>query len=94
LFICHDCDNPPCCNPHHLFLGTTQDNTADRDRKGRQVCGSAHYETILTEDDVVVIRVLKKSGWIGREIAEEFGVSPSTIYKICSGKTWSHADRD
>ncbi len=29
-FICHRCDNPPCCNPNHLFPGTMKDNFDDK----------------------------------------------------------------
>jgi hypothetical protein len=44
MFVCHTCDNHKCWNPDHLWLGTTQENTQDRNRKNRQSQGPHHAE--------------------------------------------------
>lgn len=92
LNVLHKCDNPPCCNDEHLFLGTLADNNADRDSKGRQVtprgesCGTAK----LTDKDVIEIRRRLSAGEAYQSIASAFQVSRSCISRIKLGVTWAH----
>ncbi len=95
MCVCHKCDNPPCVNPAHLFLGTHQDNMADRDAKGRNVhaWGERAGSAKLTWVKVAEIRKLK--GVVSqRAVAKQFGVTQCTISCIQSGKTWKEEDYD
>ena len=89
LLVCHKCDVPSCINPAHLFLGTTQDNTADKMRKGRHRSprGSRHGWAKLTESQALEIR---KSDGSARVVAAEYGVSRATVSLIRSNKIWRH----
>lgn len=49
LMVLHKCDNPPCCNPAHLFTGTAADNANDRDFKGRQAKGDKNGSRLHPE---------------------------------------------
>lgn len=88
---CHSCDNPPCCNPVHLFRGTRADNLDDMTRKGRRIRGEQHGIAKLTEDQVREIRrsyVPRKIG--SNQLAKRFGVCPMTILNVVKGKIWTH----
>lgn len=86
--VCHRCDNRRCVNPDHLFIGTQADNTKDRCVKGRSAAGSRHGKTKLHEDDVVMIRSMRRAGATRRELADAFGVGWSCIKGIETGRTW------
>lgn len=92
LFVCHDCDNPPCVRPDHLFLGTPLDNSMDRNRKGRThgPVGELNGQTKLTDEQVREIRVALRDGEGRSKLAEEYNVSTSTIYYIKVGRRWKH----
>lgn len=86
---CHKCDNPPCCNPSHLFKGTRAINLADMTHKHRRVYGEQHGISKLTRKQVAEIKRLYIPRKVGcNQLAERFGVSEMTIHKIISGKTW------
>ncbi len=89
LCVLHRCDNPPCCNPLHLFVGTRADNAADMVAKGRcdHPKGERNARALLTEDDVLFIREVK-GALFQRELASIFGVARSTISAAQRGETW------
>lgn len=89
--ICHTCDNPPCVNPKHLFIGTNSDNMKDASKKGRLKGkkGTLNPLAKLTEKQVLQIRSLK--GLIScRKLADIFNVSNQRISAIMIRKVWTH----
>jgi hypothetical protein len=91
LSMLHKCDVPTCCNPNHLFLGTTQDNMTDKVSKGREAKGSQHGKSKLIAEDIRKIRARYAGGKTTyRELGELFGVSISAIAKVTDRRTWKH----
>lgn len=90
LCVLHACDNPPCCNPSHLFLGTQKDNVADMVRKKRNVFGASHISSKITDADVLEIRRRRNSGELYKDIARDFPLSESSIRKIAIRMRWKH----
>lgn len=97
--VCHSCDNPLCCNPDHLWLGTARDNIRDMDAKGRRRQGSFVPPTRrgeespvakLTETDVIQIRALHALGATQKSLAVSFGVSPQCVSAVCNRTVWRH----
>lgn len=91
MCICHHCDNPPCCNPSHLFLGTHLDNVRDKVAKGRQArekCrrkriyrGEKHPGSKLTDAqrEMIAARLANNAKVI--DLARELGVDRQTARK-------------
>jgi hypothetical protein len=92
MFVLHACDNPPCVNPEHLFLGTSSDNAFDREKKGRGgVHGEDHGNAVLTTKQVKKMRQLKTRGMSLSEIAKRFDfVTKSCIWGVLNGNNWRH----
>jgi hypothetical protein len=96
MVVMHICDNPPCCNPKHLRVGTTQENTADRDAKGRtghtggKSCpGALNPAAKLNDATVLLVRSLRRDGWTLLRIATKVQMSQSQIRNIVTGKCWA-----
>jgi len=100
---CHRCDNPACCNPFHIFVGSHSDNMKDAQAKGRmrgqfvrghnapvargECCGNA----VLTEADVREMRSRHATlGHGSRKLSKAFGVSRATAQAVINRKTWRH----
>ena len=87
----HQCDNPPCVNPDHLFLGNNSLNSADKCLKGRQSKGSQIGNSKLNENKVFRARLLYKLGVYNfSQLAKIYGVSIQIMTLAVRGKSWAH----
>jgi hypothetical protein len=93
-WVLHKCDNRPCVNPSHLFLGNAKDNVADMIAKGRDVRtpmrGTRNGNAILTDDKVIAMRKAYIAGKNRFEVAKMFGMSSNAVSDIINGRSWRH----
>ena len=106
ICVLHKCDNPPCFNPKHLFLGTRTDNLLDMRSKGRgshginpnpprgiprpDLWGEKNKNSKLTGEKVAEIKIRLGLGHSQQSIANEFRVNQTLISAIKRGATWKH----
>ena len=89
LYVLHHCDNPPCCNPDHLFLGSLSDNTQDMLTKGRAKGhlqpGANHPSARLSDAEVQRLRELAPTVGNYAELGRRFGISKQYARSLCLG---------
>lgn len=95
MLVRHKCDNPSCCNPFHLELGTDADNYRDMVERGRRALSGAKGErnckAKLTKHQVIEIRKLYRAGGESTNtLARKFNVTQALISQIVLNKIWKH----
>jgi hypothetical protein len=98
LDVCHHCDNPPCINPDHLFIGTRADNMRDCAAKGRngmqlypeRLSGETHPRAKLSYKIVEEAKAARAEGATWAELGRKYGVTYPVVRNAVQGKTWRH----
>jgi len=90
-FLRHKCDNPLCCNPAHLEIGTHADNMRDKLERGRQhtFMSIESPRAKLTAHDAQQIRLHRANGVTRKALALLYEVSVSTIKGVTSGRHYA-----
>jgi hypothetical protein len=88
LFACHTCDNPRCCNPRHIFLGTNADNMRDCAAKGR----AGARKNSKHETDARAVKILRTiTGWGAVRISRALSMPFGSVQNILQSRCWRNA---
>ncbi len=99
VMVRHKCDNPPCVNPDHLTLGTSQQNVHDMVSRGRTHLqahpekarrGQAHHNARFNDADILTIRQLFADGMSTKALAQKYTMAATSVNRILSGRAWGH----
>lgn len=93
LHVLHRCDNPRCVNPDHLFLGTQQDNVADRDRKGRGAKVIGPKRKFSPVDVRRICDLHNRSGITLTALSKMYNCTLGTIKKVADGTHYKEVPR-
>lgn len=90
--VCHSCDNPPCVNPDHLWIGTQKDNVHDMIAKKRdhKAFGTRSKNSKINTDQALQIKLLYSQGESIKTIHLKLNISYKIVQHICNGATWKH----
>lgn len=88
MVVRHTCDNPPCCNPAHLTIGTPGENSRDMTDRGRQARLWRISTTKLTDEQVREVVRRRREGEGSADLAAEFGVSRGYINDLAAGRAY------
>lgn len=91
MSVCHRCDNPPCCNPNHLFVASQKNNLEDARQKGRSVKPPRNFgeKHPAARFDAKTAEAIIQDSRSAKEIARQYGVHVETIYRHKRHQAWS-----
>jgi hypothetical protein len=95
VVVRHECDNPPCCRPDHLLLGTQKMNMEDAVKRNRMnnVKGAHHYKAKFSDAHVLYLRATyadPSNTLTIAELAKANDIDASALGKILRRQTWKH----
>jgi hypothetical protein len=88
--VLHQCDNPPCCNPEHLRVGSHVENMAERSARQRTSAGAQCYHAMLDDVMVEVARQKRLRGWTAAATARYLEVDSQVIERLWRGETYQN----